>query len=241
MSSFELPIVLGGEEYVEQLYFPGGHIERTYTSGDLPYLDNLLVLHQGDIDSVKSEIYREYNKIGKGKEAFITEEKLKRGFEYAKKVIPEINQYIKNYIKLAGKSKDTAELRTPEFLPLYLPHEEIKGNIKGKGIYGFSGAAAGTTKIPSVLRYKTDGDYLILGNLPLAYIPQEDVDDIILHEAIHILLSEIGIPDKKQQELEPHIDKCIIDFYRDKGEHKRAEKHEKRSAYLSKSKQLYII
>ena len=230
----EIPEV-GRIDYVRGFYGPDFRVREIITSGDLPYLEFLLDQYEGDLNKVKSRIYKRYSEIGRLEDAKKVEEKLKKGLAYSARILPEIKEYLRKNLLKVGLSleRDISEIEMPEILPLYLPSWSREINRKGKSIYEFKGTAAAATRLPPVIRYRAGKNFLLLGNLPLAYMEQEDVDDIALHEFIHFYLFKLGIPEELQQKLEPLIDKTIVEFYENKGMRRRAEKIKKNSAYLN--------
>jgi hypothetical protein len=182
-----------------------------------------------------------YGELGVGEEAAKAERNLKNGFEYAKSVFPEMKDYIKQeLVRLGYKIKDEkdeksdAELKDPEILPIYMPSETVKGKVDGKKVQEFAGVAAGVVPIAPVLKYRTEkGTYLMFANIPLADFKKEVVEDVALHEYIHMWLDQHGVEMESQKPLEPYIEKWIANFYRIIGQNKRAANLEERSGYLN--------
>lgn len=217
-----------------------GYTQEYSHTGDLPFLDWLLG-HGHGVNEIESELYRKYNGEGRLEEAKVAVNRLEKGFEYAKDVFPKIKSYIcQKLVEKGYEIREDVEIKDPKILPLKLPSETVQGEInkngKKKGFYGFSGAAAGVTH---VYRQPTPHGYLMFANLPLAHLPQDDVDPIGLHEYLHIYLSELGISDKEQRKLEPDIDRWVVDWLKKSGEHEKARKYEKQSGYLNRPS--YIV
>ncbi len=226
---------VGGINYIRDFYASDFKVREIITSGDLPYLEFLLNQYEGDLNKVRSKIYKRYNEIGKLEDAKNVEKKLKKGLVYSARILPEIKEYLRKNLSKVGLflESDISEIEMPEILPLYLPSWSREISKKGKNIYEFKGAAAAATRLSPLIRYKAGKNFLLLGNLPIAYMEQEDVDDIALHEFIHFYLLKLGIPEEFQQKLEPLIDKSIVEFYESKGMRRRAEKIKRNSAYLN--------
>lgn len=210
------------------------YLQEYSPTGDLPYLDWLLG-HGVDVSKIEYSLYGKYGQEGRLEEAKLAVNKLQKGLEYAKSVFPKVKNYIDRELVEKGYAiREDVRINDPKVLPLKLPSETIEGEVNSNGkkeeFYGFSGAAAGVTH---AYRHSTPHGYLMFANLPLAYLSQDDVDPIGLHEYLHMYLAEIGIPDEEQKKLEPEIDRWVINCLKINGKYEMASRYERQSGYLN--------
>lgn len=206
-------------------------ISRVVNLGDLPYLEFLLDVYDGNIYRVKADLYEKYRKIGKLEDAKVVEEKLKKGVKYSLKNFDEFKKYLRKNLSHVGIEipDKKIEIKDLEIVPVYLPSEALKireGNIVG---YQKRSALAATGEFNTF-----DNKTIILGNLTLAQLDDESIEDIALHEITHNYLSGLGISEEMQRKLEPLIDKSIVEFYESRGFKERAEKIKRTSGYLNR-------